>query len=98
MASWIGASDAQRFWQYILPAAKRAIADGDWDRAVADYERQIADATARMDAAMADSFDQRAWRRRVASLTRDRDSCIASRERDIATIAEADRRRARRRS
>lgn len=98
MASWIGASSAQRFWQYTLPAARRAIASGEWDTCIAEYDRQISDAQAHMAAAVPDSFDQRSWGRRIAGYQRDRDSCIRSRERDLATIAEADRRRARRRA
>ena len=31
MAAWIGASDSQRFWQYLVPAARAALARGDHD-------------------------------------------------------------------
>lgn len=93
MASWIGASPSQRFWQYTLPAARRAIASGEWDRCIADYDRQIADAQADLAAQAPDTFAFRQRQRRIAGLERDRDSCIASRARDLDTIAEGERRK-----
>lgn len=94
MARWIDASPSQRFWQYILPAARRMIESGEWDRCIADYDARIAEAATRVETAEPDSFDQRAWRRRLASLTRERDGCVTSRDVDLATIAEGARRKA----
>lgn len=37
MVRWIDASPAQRVAQYLLPAARRALASGEHDRAMANY-------------------------------------------------------------
>lgn len=92
MTRWIDASPSQRFRQYTLPAARRMVESGEWDRCIADYDTQIEEARAALADAAPGTFDARARARRLASLERDRDSCIRSRNADIDTITEGRRR------
>lgn len=97
MTRWIDASPSQRFWQYTYPAARRLIENGDWDKCIAESDRQIADAQARLDAAIPGDIEHRRWERRLADRMRERDNAVAMRDQDLATIAEADRRNTARR-
>lgn len=96
MARWIGASASQRFWQYLVPAARAAIEGGDWDNAMADYQAQAEREKAALAAAVPGSLAARLGERRLESLRREWRSCRDSKARDLATLAEADRRKARR--
>lgn len=97
MASWIGASDSQRFWQYVVPAARKAVAS-NW---FAEEKARLVEAAAKMqaalDAAEPGSFTARQANRRLETLRRDYRNAVAVHKRDLATLAEADRRAARRR-
>lgn len=93
MASWIGASSSQRFWQYIVPAARRSIENGDWDQCIADYDKQIQFARIELAKHEDSSVDHKRWARRIASYETYRADLVRQHEQDLAVLAEADRRR-----
>lgn len=97
MASWIGASPSQRFWQYILPAARDALARGDAELCRADLLRKAAQVEADF-AADTSSVRDRKRARRLEALRREWRSVAAQEARDRATVAEGDRRKAARKS
>ena len=97
MARWIDATPSQRFWQYTYPAARRLIESGEWDACIAEYDAQIERAKAGLAASEPGSHDHRRRTRRLADLETYRAGNIASKEADLATIAEAARRKAERR-
>lgn len=94
MARWIDASPSQRFWQYTYPNARRLIESGEWDVCIAEGGRQIADAQMQLDATTPGDIEHRRWTRRLADRVRDRDNAVRMKEQDLATIAEAERRKA----
>lgn len=97
MARWIDATPDQRFWQYILPTAKRMINSGEWDACIAAYDPLIATARERIAAVDADSHDARRWTRRLTELESQRAGNVALRDADLAVIAEGVRRKDQRR-
>ncbi len=95
MAAWIGASPSQRFWQYTVPAARKAVNDGGWlEKAMADYVAQGEAYKAALEAAEEGSLAYRQANRRLEACRRDWLSLRDMRKRDLATLAEADRRKA----
>lgn len=95
MASWIGATDAQRFWQYIVPAARRAVADGGWlETEMAALAAKGSDMKAKQETFEVGSTEYRVYARRIEQLREQYRGLIAMRRTDLATLAEADRRKA----
>lgn len=95
MAAWIGASESQRFWQYIVPQARKEVADGGWlETALAEYVVKGETLKAAMVTMTEGSLEYRQSVRRLEALRRDYRSLVDQRKRDLATLAEADRRKA----
>lgn len=88
MAAWIGATSAQRFYQYTLPAAKSALASGGYEAErlrIAALVRKF-----RADHAKAESpRDRKKANRRIrAQLDEWARICVA-RENNLKTVAAA---------
>lgn len=95
MAAWIGATEAQRFWQYTVPQARKDIADGGWlDTALAEYVAKGEALKIAMVTMVEGSLQYRQSVRRLEALRRDYRSLADQRKRDLAILAEADRRKA----
>jgi hypothetical protein len=94
---WVDASDEQRFWAYIVPAAKQRIESGYWDKFLARVEREGKAAAAKfasMDRNVVDALTYGNARRDVEGLRRDYKAGLHNRAVDIQTLTTASRKKA----
>lgn len=93
MARWVDASDAQKFWQYTLPAASSRIASNEWQICMTQAEEKAEAAKQRMAGVEEGTLQHSSLRRLLQELRRDWLNARNSLRFDLGIIAEADRRR-----